>query len=213
MFWTILAASAACAYFIGSFPSGYFAGRACGKDLQKEGSGNIGATNAFRVLGKTWGYVVFAADALKGWLAVTVAMFLARHYGMPGTLNGVVAAAFAVLGHNFPVWLGFKGGKGISTSAGIMIALYPIWVFLSGLFGWLILFFSTRYVSAGSIAAAIALPTSSAVLMYFGQTDWLQTAVAVILCVLALWRHRENIQRLRAGTEKKFEKKPRTPVD
>ena len=114
-------------YLIGSFPSGYIVGRINNVDLQKEGSGNIGATNALRVLGKKWGYLVFAADIFKGWLSVTLAYGLANRFAPDHViLAGVLAAICVVLGHNFPVWLGFKGGKGIATSAGIMIALFPI---------------------------------------------------------------------------------------
>ncbi len=114
------------AYLIGSLPSGYIVGRVNGVDLRKVGSGNIGATNALRVLGKKWGYLVFAADIFKGWLSVTLAYASSRQFAPDHvTLAGILAAVFAVLGHNFPVWLAFKGGKGIATSAGIMIALFP----------------------------------------------------------------------------------------
>ncbi len=168
----------------------------------------MGATNAFRVLGKPWGYTVFAADALKGFLGVKVAlgiaMLLAPSYEVP---IGVVGAVGAVLGHNFPVWLGFKGGKGISTSAGVMLALFPLMVFAVGLLAWLTFFFTTRYVSVASLASAIALPTTSFVLALNGQCHWLLVAVAVAMCLLAFWRHRPNIARLMAGTEKRFERK------
>ncbi len=196
------------AYLIGSIPTGYLVGRARGVDLRKEGSGNIGATNALRVVGKKWGYLVFGADAFKGWLAVA----LARASGLfldagPEIPLGVVAAIFVMIGHIFPVWLGFKGGKGIATSAGVMIALYPIWVFIFGLSVWSILFFATRYVSVASIAAAISLPVGSGVLWALGYCDGIRTAIAGTMAVLAIWRHIPNIQRLLAGTEKKFEKK------
>ncbi|CAN5626916.1 glycerol-3-phosphate 1-O-acyltransferase PlsY [soil metagenome] len=211
MVWILFASTALAAYLAGSFPTGYIAGRAKGVDLRKEGSGNIGATNALRVLGKKMGYLVFAGDALKGALGVTLGFLIAaqldpsRH-----TQAGVLAAIFTVIGHNYPVWLNFQGGKGISTSAGIMIALFPIWVFLSGLVAWMALFFATRYVSVASIAASIALPASSAVLLMMGRCDPLLVVVATAMCLLALYRHKENIQRLLAGTEKKFEKKSST---
>jgi len=212
MLWIVVIAIILGAYLIGSVPSGYLAGRAKGVDLRVAGSGNIGATNALRVLGKKWGYTVFAVDAFKGWLAVTLALIAGRHfmpeYAIP---CGVLAAGFCVAGHNFPVWLGFKGGKGIATSAGIMIGLFPIWVFLIGISLWTVLFFATRYVSIASIAAAISLPTSSFVLLLLGQCDWLRVCIAGILCLLALWRHKPNIERLLAGTEKRFEKKRPEP--
>jgi acyl phosphate:glycerol-3-phosphate acyltransferase len=196
------------AYLIGSVPSGYFAGRAKGVDLRKEGSGNIGATNALRVLGKTWGYLVFAADIFKGWFSVMLAYALANRYAPDYvTATGILAALFAVIGHNFPVWLGFQGGKGIATSAGIMIALFPVWSFLIALVVWVTLFYSTRYVSVASICAAISLPVSTGLLALARKCDWLLVPAAVLMCILAVWRHQSNIQRLLAGTEKKFEKK------
>jgi glycerol-3-phosphate acyltransferase PlsY len=196
------------AYLIGSIPSGYLVGRVKGVDLRKVGSGNIGATNALRVLGKKWGYFVFAADIFKGWLSVTLAYALANRF-VPDqvVVAGILAAFLVVIGHNFPVWLGFKGGKGIATSAGIMIALFPIWVFLFALVVWVALFYGTRYVSVASIFAAISLPVSSAVLALAGKCDWLLVPVAALMCALAVWRHKSNIERLLAGTEKKFEKR------
>ena len=196
------------AYLIGSIPSGYLIGRAKGVDLRKVGSGNIGATNALRVLGKKWGYFVFAADFLKGWLAVRIGFAVASH--LPPDLaiyGGIVAGVFAMVGHIFPVWLDFKGGKGIATSGGIMIGLFPGWVFLCGLVVWVIFFYGTRYVSVASMAAAISLPVSSGILMLFGRCDWRLVVIAALMCALAVWRHKSNIERLFAGTEKKFEKK------
>lgn len=208
--WIPVLATIAITYLLGSFPSGFIAGKICGKDLRKEGSGNIGATNAMRVLGKKWGYPVFALDTLKGIFGVLIGYYIAEHY-LPGQEIplGILAAAFTVIGHNFPVWLGFKGGKGIATSGGIMVALFPLPVFLVGFFVWMALFFSTRYVSVASIGATISLPLTSTLLTLTGSCDWLRTGIAIILSLLALWSHRSNIQRLRAGTEKRFEKKGR----
>jgi glycerol-3-phosphate acyltransferase PlsY len=201
--WLILAA--AVAYLVGSFPAGYLAGRTCGVDLRTAGSGNVGATNALRVLGKGWGYAVFAADFLKGVLGVKVAQWIgAMGPGDAATTFGILGAVCAVLGHNFPVWLGFKGGKGISTSAGIMVALFPWQVFAAGLVAWLLLFVTTRYVSVASMAAAVSLPSTAGILWSLGHCDgWLVVAAAA-MCALALWRHRPNIARLLSGTEKKF---------
>jgi glycerol-3-phosphate acyltransferase PlsY len=202
------AALALGAYLIGSIPSGYLVGRMKGVDLRKVGSGNIGATNALRVLGKKWGYFVFAADFLKGWLAVAIGFAAATHFPPDhAILAGIIAAVFAMVGHIFPVWLGFKGGKGIATSGGIMIGLFPGWVFLCGLVVWVVFFYGTRYVSVASIAAAISLPVSSGILMLFGRCDWRLVIIAALMCALAVWRHKSNIERLLAGTEKKFEKK------
>ncbi len=214
-FWhvTLYVLAAIQAYVLGSVPWGYLAGRINGMDLRNEGSGSTGATNALRVLGKKWGYAVFALDAFKGWMAVMVGFALAiwwHHAVESVVINvGVVAAIFAVIGHSYPVWLGFKGGKGIASSAGIMLALFPWPVFAFGLFVWLVLFYSTRYVSIASIGAAVALPTASGALMLLGQCDLVRTSIAGAMGLLAIWRHKSNILRLMAGTEKRFEKKPR----
>lgn len=210
-------AAAAIAYFLGSIPWGYLAGRINGIDLRREGSGNTGATNALRVLGKKWGYTVFALDALKGWLAVMAAFQIAAVFFQSTRTEavsaGVVAAIFAVIGHSYPVWLRFQGGKGIASSAGIMLALFPWPVFASGLFVWLVLFYTTRYVSVASIGAAVTLPTASAVLWRFGDCDGIRTGIALAMCVLAVWRHKSNISRLLAGTEKRFEKKTKPAAE
>ena len=205
---TFAAALALGAYLIGSFPSGYIVGRIKGVDLRTVGSGNIGATNALRILGKKLGYLVFAADFLKGLLAVKIGFAVGSHFPPEhAILGGIIAAVFAMIGHIFPVWLRFKGGKGIATSGGIMIALFPGWVFLFGLVNWVAFFYATRYVSVASIAAAISFPISSAFLMFLGLCDWRLVVIATLMCALAVWRHKSNIERLLAGTEKKFEKK------
>ena len=185
-----------------------------GVDLRQQGSGSTGATNALRILGKKWGYTVFALDAFKGWLAVMVAFLVAlKAYDAPQAVvinAGVVGAIFAMIGHTYPVWLRFQGGKGIATAAGIMLALFPPPVFAFGLLVWLILFYSTRYVSVASLGAAVALPTGAAGMWALGQGDALRTGIAAVMCVLAIWRHKSNISRLLAGTEKRFEKKTRS---
>ena len=201
------------AYLLGSIPWGFLAGRIQGVDLRKEGSGSTGATNALRILGKKWGYTVFALDAFKGWLAVMAAFFIALNfYGAPQAVvinAGVLGAIFAMVGHTYPVWLRFQGGKGIATAAGIMLALFPPPVFAFGLLVWLTLFYSTRYVSVASLGAAVALPTGAAGMWALGQGDPLRTSIAGVMCLLAIWRHKTNITRLFAGTEKRFEKKVR----
>lgn len=191
------------AYGLGSIPFGYLAGRICGKDLRREGSGNIGATNAFRVLGKGWGLSVFALDFAKGLLAVEL------FGGLVSNAEGWMLAAgiTAILGHNFPVWLGFRGGKGIATSAGVIAALYPPWYFLAVLALWIVLFFSTRYVSVGSLGAAVALITGGLAGIFLGFFSGLLGGVSVAIGLLGIWRHRSNIARLRAGTESRFSRK------
>lgn len=205
---TSLFLAAALSYLLGSIPSGYLAGRLRGVDLRASGSGNIGATNALRVLGKRDGYIVFAADFLKGIVgaraAIGVGVFLRPD--LPREMFAATGTVAVVLGHMFPVWLRFQGGKGIATSGGVMIAVFPWPVFVLGLLAWLIGFFSTRYVSVASLASAVVLPTVSAVLALFGQCHWMLVAAALILSLLAIWRHRPNIKRLLDGTEQRFQK-------
>lgn len=203
--WLLIAVGS---YLLGSIPFGYLAGRLCGVDLRTQGSGNIGATNALRVLGKKWGYAVFLLDFLKAWLPVKLALgwgiALMVH---PASAPGALAGLCALLGHSFPVWLGFKGGKGIASSAGVIVGLFSLPVFLICLGLWLLLFTTTRYVSVASIGGSLALPVVVAVLFVMHRLDWLALAVSIAMCVLAVWRHRSNITRLRAGTEPRFEKK------
>jgi len=187
------------AFLLGSIPTGYLAGRARGVDLRKHGSGNIGATNAMRILGKPLGVFVFLIDALKGAAAVWLAVRLTP--ASAGAWPGILAAVGAIAGHNFTPWLGFKGGKGIATSTGALLALMPLAVLaIAGV--WFLLFRLTRYVSVASMSAAAALPVVIALLWHFdlGGNGPL-FGFAVVISVLAIWRHRSNIARLRAGTE------------
>jgi len=203
--WLLIAVAS---YLLGSIPFGFIAGKICGIDIRTKGSGNIGATNVLRVLGKKWGYVVFFLDFLKGILPVLLALAWGRSIGVnPASTPGALAALCALLGHSFPVWLGFKGGKGIASSAGVIVGLFGIGAFLFCLGSWLLFFSITRFVSVASIAAAIAVPLSVSVLYFMHRSDWLTLLVACLMCVLAIWRHRSNIMRLRAGTEPRFEKK------
>ena len=195
-------------YLLGSVPTGFLAGRLCGVDLRTKGSGNIGATNALRVLGKGWGYSVFLIDFLKGLIPVLLAHFWSEQLGTihPASAPGALAALCALLGHSFPIWLGFKGGKGIATSAGAMVGLFPA-AFLFCLGTWMLVFTISRYVSVASMAAATALPVAVALLYFLHKADWLALIVSILMAVLAIWRHRANIARLHAGTEPRFEKK------
>lgn len=203
--WLLIAVGS---YLIGSIPFGYLAGRLCGIDIRTKGSGNIGATNALRVLGKKWGYTVFLLDFLKAWLPVKLALgwgiALMVH---PASAPGALAGLCALLGHSFPIWLGFKGGKGIASSAGVMVGLFSLAVFLVCLGMWLLLFTVTRYVSIASIVAAVSLPAAVGILVLLHRADWLGFTVSVVMAALAIWRHRSNIVRLRAGTEPRFERK------
>ncbi len=203
--WLLIAVGS---YLIGSIPAGYLAGRMCGLDLRTHGSGNIGATNALRVLGKPWGYAVFLVDFLKGLIPVLLADDWSTRIGLiqPRSAPAAIAALCLLLGHNFPVWLGFKGGKGIASSAGVMVALFPV-AFLTSMVGWLVVFTITRYVSLASIVAALVLPSTVTILFFMHQKDWLALLVSMLMSLMAVWRHRSNIIRLRAGTEPRFERR------
>ena len=202
--WLLIALSS---YLLGSIPTGFLAGRCCGVDLRREGSGNIGATNALRVLGKPWGYTVFLVDFFKGLLPVLTANHWSAQFGIhPISAPGSLAALCVLLGHSFPIWLGFKGGKGIASSAGVIVGLFPS-AFLLCIGTWMLAFTLSRYVSVASIAASIALPVAVALLYHLHKADWLALLVSILMCSLALWRHRSNLVRLRAGTEPRFEKK------
>ena len=194
-------------YLIGSLPTGYLAGLYCGIDLRTRGSGNIGSTNALRVLGKPWGYTVFLVDFLKGLIPVLLAIHWSIQVStiQPPSAPGALAALCVLLGHSFPVWLRFRGGKGIASSAGVIVGLFPTaFPFMIGI--WMLIFTLTRFVSVASIAASIALPVAVIILYLLHKADWLSLLVSIVMCALALWRHRGNISRLTAGTEPRFEK-------
>jgi glycerol-3-phosphate acyltransferase PlsY len=199
------------AYLLGSIPTGFLVAKARGVDIRTVGSGNIGATNAFRVLGKGFGIFVLLMDALKGYVAVQYGTMLVERLlsgGVPHQYLCITAGIAAILGHNFTCWLNFKGGKGIATSAGVLIALVPLaLVIVLSIF--IILFVTTRYVSIGSIGAAFALPFAT----WFTQHDKGLTTVMAAIGALAILKHRKNIQRLLNGTENRiqFRKKEATP--
>ena len=189
-------------YLLGSIPSGFLVAKCRRVDIRQHGSGNIGATNVFRTLGRPWGILVFALDVLKGVIAVQFAMHCLST-SVPADQLGIVAGFGCFLGHCFPVWLGFKGGKGVATGAGILIGLAPVAAGI-GLAIWAICFKLTRYVSLASVIAAISMPFIVwAQERRFSAIFWF----TLVISLLAIWRHRTNIQRLLAGTESRFEKK------
>jgi len=197
-------------YLLGSIPFGYLAGRLVGIDIRQAGSGNVGATNVVRVLGKGYGYPVFALDVLKGFAAVKIAMLMAP--GRPPEWNspqmfGILAAVSSVLGHLYPPWLKFKGGKGVATSAGALLALTPV-ATLIGVAIWIIVFWLTRYVSLASITAAIVLPIVILVVSSRDQNKGkLLVYASACVAVVVIWRHRSNVSRLMRGTEPRFTRK------
>jgi glycerol-3-phosphate acyltransferase PlsY len=197
-------------YLLGSIPFGYLAGRLVGIDIRQAGSGNVGATNVVRVLGKGYGYPVFALDFLKGFGAVKISMLMAP--GRPPEWNspeifGIVAAVSSVLGHLYPPWLKFKGGKGVATSAGALLALTPV-ATLIGVAIWIIVFWMTRYVSLASITAAVVLPIIILVVSSEDKNKG-KPLLYSSACVAAvvIWRHRSNLSRLIRGTEPRFTRK------
>ncbi len=202
--------AAGAGYFLGSCPNGYLVSRARGIDIRKHGSGNIGATNVLRVLGKKWGYLVFALDALKGFVAVRLAYAIASALMIGPAqreLVGIVAGLACILGHTFPVWLRFRGGKGVATSAGVLLGLMPIAVF-SVLAVWIILFKVTRYVSVASIGASVSLPLFVIVYQRFGLlTGASLLPFSILIAGVVVWRHRSNMQRLLQGKEQRFGQK------
>ena len=196
--------SALLGYLLGSIPFGLLVGRLKGVDIRQHGSGNIGATNVVRVIGKKWGILVFALDALKGLLGVIIAMEVAggRTASSAGLL-GIAAGLACVLGHNFPVWLKFKGGKGVATTAGVLVGLLP-WAALVAFVTWGVLFYTTRYVSVASMVAAVVIPV---VVWVMERQATPLFWFSVVVAALGLLRHRSNFKRLLAGTEPRFEKK------
>ena len=194
------------AYLLGSLPTGFLVGRARGIDIRTVGSGNIGATNAFRALGRAAGSAVLLADALKGWMAVALlpqlvfTLFGMRLSNDTREYYQILSGLGAVLGHNYTCWLKFKGGKGIATSAGVLIALVP-WALLIILGIWIIVFGLTRYVSLASLSASVALPFAVWICQSYSRRLVIITAC---MGALAIYKHRSNIQRLLNGTENRF---------
>lgn len=181
-------------YFLGSIPFGYLAGRLRGIDIRTVGSKNVGATNVFRTLGKGSGIAVMALDIGKGVGAAVIGRWLTDD---PWPL---FAAAAAVAGHVFPVWLKFRGGKGVATGAGVVIGLMPLpSLVLIG--GWVAIVALTRYVSLASIAGALAC-TPLAALFGYGRSTLIFCAV---ISLAVLIRHRENASRLMRGEERRIE--------
>jgi glycerol-3-phosphate acyltransferase PlsY len=205
-----LAFPAAC-YLAGSIPFGAILGRLHGVDLRKAGSGNVGATNVGRVLGRRWGYLCFFLDVFKGLLPVAaIGVFLGRGADAVAQAAWLLAAMAAIFGHIFPVWLRFKGGKGVATALGVVLGVYPFftWAGLAAFGLWIAVTLVSRYVSLGSIVAATAF------LPFFVAFNWPELAhlwplglFAAAMAAVIVVRHRGNIRRLLAGTENKIGKR------
>lgn len=191
-------------FLLGSIPTGYLVAKSKGIDIRSVGSGNIGATNAFRVLGKGPGIFVLLVDGLKGWTAAHYAgkwslslLNASANANVLGLM--VIGGVTAILGHNFTPWLRFKGGKGIATTAGVLLAWSPSALAVT-LAIWLVVFLYTHFVSLASIAAAIVLPFA----VWSWERNIFLTGITSVLCALAIYKHKENIQRLLSGTENRI---------
>ena len=198
------------AYFLGSIPTGYLVGKARGVDIRTVGSKNMGATNVFRTLGKRLGIFVLIVDGLKGFAATAwLCDLVLQKFTVPSDqLLSVhlIGGICAVLGHNYTCWLWFKGGKGIATTAGVYFALAPLSVSIA-IGVWIVMLAATRYVSVASIAAAVVLPVAG----WLTKGSVLLGVVTTVLCSLAIYKHKANIQRLIAGTENRMDfKKEKT---
>jgi len=195
-------------YLLGSVPNAYLIGKlAGGIDIRRHGSGNVGATNVFRTLGKKWGSLAFALDVLKGFAAsaILASYFenLAGQHSINFGLFQLLLGVAAIIGHVFPVWLKFKGGKGVATSCGVFLGILPLAVAAS-LLVWIAVAFISRYVSLASLAA-----TSSFllwVLIFYRLSDLFPVAItaSILLLIFIFYTHRSNIRRLWAGTENKI---------
>ena len=199
------------AYLIGAIPFGYLAGRVNGIDLREHGSHNIGATNAIRVLGKKWGIPVFLLDFLKGYVPL---LLMKLHLGGDATQFGVAEMGWfmammlaLVLGHTYTCYLGFKGGKGVATTAGCVMALSPSLCGVA-LGVWVLMMALTRYVSLSSMVAAVAMVLLGMYEFWWadgvlGVPDMMLIGLLLLICILVIVKHRSNIVRLIHGTEPK----------
>ncbi|MEX0890686.1 MAG: glycerol-3-phosphate 1-O-acyltransferase PlsY [Gemmatimonadota bacterium] len=188
---------AVAAYLTGAFPTSFVVGRAFhGIDLRAHGSGNLGATNAYRVLGWRAAVPIFLVDIFKGWLPV---FWFPMLDGSPAPEWALLYGTGAIVGHVYSAYVGFKGGKGVATGAGVFLALAPVAV-LVGLAVWAGLVFTTRMVSLGSIAAAATLPLVVFLTEGTGPVFYLAAALAAFV----IWAHRANIRRLVRGDELRF---------
>ena len=183
-------------YFLGSIPTGYLVGKLlCGIDIRQFGSKNIGTTNMFRTLGPRPAAMVLIVDVLKGVAAVAFALY----YADADIMAQIVAGVLSVIGHNYSCWLGFKGGRGVATSLGVVIMLMPMTSLLVFII-WAVIVYATRYVSLGSITGAACTPLLA---WHFGYDEKIQI-LGVVMAVLVIAGHKDNIKRLLDGNENKI---------
>jgi glycerol-3-phosphate acyltransferase PlsY len=211
----VILATGVAAYLLGAVPFAFLIARAYGKDLRTIGSGNIGATNLARALGRKWGYICFALDVLKGFIPMVAVRAIAGTPDRPALLALWLAVGVAaILGHVFSVFLAFKGGKGVATSFGVALGLWPYFTIpgLVALAVWVAVVLVWRYVSLASICGAVSFAIALLVGILI-VPDWTVSALwplliaAVGIPLMVIVRHRENIRRLIAGTESKIRDK------
>jgi len=202
------------AYLLGSIPFGLLIAKAHGKNLRSIGSGNIGATNVSRALGRKWAYVCFVLDVLKGLIPMLATMLIAEPDSVLTLWLWLAVGCAAILGHIFPIYVKFKGGKGVATSFGVALGLWPYYTIcvLFAAVVWVVVVLIWRYVSLASIAASVTFPLvlAAAIILTpgwdFGNL-WPVLIAAVAIPVMVIIRHRENVKRLLAGTESKIRQK------
>jgi len=182
------------AYLLGSVPTGLLLAKALGVNIRESGSGNIGATNVYRTIGRKLGIITLIGDCLKGLIPV----LLAKSLGLPDVWVAAIGLA-ALLGHVFTIFLGFKGGKGVATALGVFLGTSPLSV-LAALVIFAVVLYTWRFVSLASIVAAALIPA----LVWFTDGKQETVLMAVAIAAVVIFRHQENISRLRAGTESKF---------
>lgn len=202
------------AYLLGSIPFGLLIAKAHGKDLRSIGSGNIGATNVSRALGRKWAYFCFVLDVLKGLIPMLTTMLIAEPDSILTLWLWLAVGCAAILGHIFPIYVKFKGGKGVATSFGVAVGLWPYFTVCALFFAvtWIAVVLIWRYVSLASIAASITFPLVLIVAIILTPgwelgNLWPILITAVAIPVMVIIRHLENIKRLRAGTESKIRQK------
>jgi acyl phosphate:glycerol-3-phosphate acyltransferase len=207
------------AYLVGAIPFAYILAKAHGKDLRGIGSGNIGATNLARALGRRWGYVCFGLDVMKGWIPMVLALriiqptfFQSGGTEMQFLWFWLAVGCAAITGHVLPVYLGFKGGKGVATSFGVALGLWPYYTLAAVAAGvvWATVALTWRYVSLASMVAAASFPLMLGGFIWLSpgwriSVLWPLMVVALLIPVMVVFLHRTNIRRLLAGTEARIQ--------
>lgn len=191
-------------FLVGSFPTAYIVGHNVrGIDIRRHGSGNAGATNAFRVIGKAWGFGVLGIDMLKGFVAASILPHYLRPFEQTSLIYPLTLGVAAIIGHTWTPWLGFKGGKGVATSAGVFLGLAPQAAGLA-LLVWIVIFSWKKYVSLASLVTALSFP----IFVFFFYKDEqifpILFPISMGLAIFIFYTHRENIRRLHEGREKRL---------